>query len=107
MSDDRTTWLTSREAFENSARMLHKQFPDSVTYAAQVQVLDENRALQTQLAEARKELELLRKRGNEMRDCLLLWQDFLRLAKEGKPQPAGFLDRTIACALREWEARVK
>jgi hypothetical protein len=59
MSDDRTVWLTSREAFESSARMLHEKFPEVSTYKAQVQVLDENRQLRARVARLEQALELI------------------------------------------------
>lgn len=45
----RLKWLTSRDAYEKSVRMLHESFPDSPTYAAQAQVLDQLAALTEEL----------------------------------------------------------
>ncbi len=54
---DRSKWPTDRKAYEQSARILHKAYPESGTFAAQVQVLDELAQVTERVSQLMRELE--------------------------------------------------
>ncbi len=53
--DARRRWLTDPSAHETTIRLLHKQFPDSATYAAQARLFDENARLRAEIKQVANE----------------------------------------------------